>query len=300
MNAPPIDVVYTWVDWSDMEYQKICASYADEPYDLNPERFRDSFSLLKYSLRSLEMYAPWTDKVYLLTRRPQAPGWLNLEHPRLRLIHHDELWQEPEYLPTFNCNVIESFFHRIPSSPHLLYLNDDFFFGRPTSSTDFLTQEGRVRLMGTLFGERFPSRNREKSAISLGLIEHTPLMIYLPYWQAMLEEHPELLHQTRTHRFRKDEDLKMDKLYRLYLAGPVRHEVEVVPIHRLLRYHRFHKITNRYWWQRLQIAFLRYLKPKFYCLNDDMKDQPNPRVVELIQNFLEKSYPSPSSFELER
>ncbi|MCA9776832.1 MAG: hypothetical protein KC800_08955 [Candidatus Eremiobacteraeota bacterium] len=297
MTNVPVDVVYTWVDWNDVEYQKVCARYAGEPEDLNPERFRDPFNFMKYSLRSLEMYAPWVRNVYLFTRRPQAPDWINLEHPRLKLVHHDQLFDDPEYLPTFNCNVIESFFHRMPSAQHLMYMNDDFLFGRPTEKTDFLTADGRVRLMGTLFGERMAFRNREKSKLSLGLIEHTPILMYLPYWQAMLEELPELVHETRTHRFRQDDDLKMDKLYRIYLAGPVRDRVEVVPIYELLRYHRFHKITNKYWWQKLQVAYLRWLQPKFYCLNDDMRDDPDPRVVSLVQQFLKDSYPNPSSFE---
>jgi len=294
-----IDVVYTWVDWSDSDYQKLCARYAGLPEDLNPERFRDPFGFMKYSLRSLELFAPWIRNVYLLTKRPQVPEWLNLEHPQLHLVHHDQVFQNPEHLPTFNCNVIESYMHQLPSSDYLLYMNDDFFFGRTTAQTDFLLPDGTLRLMGTLFGERLAFRNREKSLVSLGLIEHTPILIYKPYWKAMLDEHPELVEATRQHRFRQDHDLKMDKLYRIYLAGLSREQIEIVTILELLTYHRFHKVTNRYWWQRLQFAFLNWLDPKFYCLNDDMRDNPCPRVVSLVKEFLNRRYPEPSSFELD-
>lgn len=295
---PTVDAIYTWVDWNDLEYRTLCAEYANEPVDLNPERFRDDFNLLKYSLRSLERYAPWVNHIYLLTRRPQAPSWLNVEHPRIRLIHHDQIFDSPDYLPTFSCHVIESYFHRVPSSEYLLYLNDDFLFGRETALSDFLTSDQRIRLMGTLFGEHLPGRTQDKTAISLGLIEHTPLLIHQPLWQAMLEERPELVHRTRSHRFRQPEDACMDKLYRIYLTGPARSRAEIVPIWQLLRYHRFHKITNRYWWQRAQFAFLRWLRPKFYCLNDDMRDQPHPGVVRLVQDYLKEQYPEPSSFEI--
>lgn len=293
-----IDVIYTWVDWADLDYQKLCNRYAGLPDDLNPERFRDPFELLRYSLRSLEMYAPWVGDIYLFTGRPQAPDWLNLDHPKIKLRHHDEAFENPSHLPTFNCNVIESYMHRLPTSDYLMYMNDDFLFGRSTQATDFVTSDGRVRLMGTLWGERMPFRRREKSLLSLGLIEHTPILIYKPYWRAMLQERPVEVEETRRHRFRQDDDLKMDKLYRIFLAGQTHEEVEIVPIWELLRYHRFHKMTNNYWWQKFQFALLNWVDPKFYCLNDDLGDNPGDKVVALIRDFLATRYPEPSSFEL--
>ncbi len=73
--------------------------------------------------------------------------------------------------------------------------------------------------------------------------------------------------------------------------------MEVVPALQLLRYHRFQKLTNRFWWQRLQLAFLRWLKPKFYCFNDDLGEQPDLRVVALVRAYLDETYPRPSRFE---
>lgn len=296
--TPVRDVVYTWVDGNCPDYQSLCQVYSEQPRDLNPERYRD-LELLKYSLRSVEMYAPWLENLHLLTLRPQVPTWLNLEHPNLYLHHHDELCDSPEILPTFNCNVIESFLHRLPiDSEHFLYMNDDFLFGRETELADFLTVDGRIRLLGTLWGERWASRCREKSWLSLGLIEHTPLLIAKRYWEAMLEARPEALQKTRKHRFRQDHDLKMDKLYRIYLAGLAADEVEIVPAYQLLRYHRFQKLTNLLWWQRIQLAFLRWLQPKFYCFNDDLRDNPNPSVMALVRNYLDEAYPRPSRFEI--
>ena len=42
---------------------------------------------LRYSLRSLEMFAPWIRHVYIVTNG-QIPYWLNLDNPRLTLITH--------------------------------------------------------------------------------------------------------------------------------------------------------------------------------------------------------------------
>ena len=46
-------------------------------HDLNPNRYRDNLSILKYSLRSLERFAPWIRRVFLVTCRPQKPAWLD-------------------------------------------------------------------------------------------------------------------------------------------------------------------------------------------------------------------------------
>jgi hypothetical protein len=45
------------------------------------------------------------------------------------------------------------------------------------------------------------------------------------------------------------------------------------------------------------MAKLKAMRPNFYCLNDDQRDNPNPEVVELVKEFLQQSYPDPSSFE---
>ena len=42
---------------------------------------------------------------------------------------------------------------------------------------------------------------------------------------------------------------------------------------------------------------LRVRRPKFYCLNDNFGEHPNPRCVRLVERFLQASYPEPSRFE---
>lgn len=295
----PIDLVYTWVNGNSPNYQKLCSQYSNHSVDLNPERYRDQYQLLKYSLRSLEKYVSWIGNIYLFTCRPQVPDWLDTSHPKIHLIHHDQVIDQ-RYLPTFNCNVIESHLHLIPSSSnYFLYINDDFLFGNETDKDDFITSDGTIKVLGTLLGEQLGFRVYEKKGdiISLGLIEHTPLLIYKPYWQAMLEQRQQEVLQTRRNRFRADDDLRMDKLYRYFLVSHPEVRKQVVPIYDLLRYHRFHKITNNYLLQKRKLDKIKAMKPKFYCLNDDQQAQPNPDVICLIQDFLNEYYPNKSQYE---
>ena len=102
-----IDIVYTWVNGSDLQYNDTWNANSKRKKDRNPERYRDSFELLRYSIRSLELYFPYYRNIYIVTARPQVPAWLNLSNERVHLIHHDQII-DAEYLPTFNSNVIES------------------------------------------------------------------------------------------------------------------------------------------------------------------------------------------------
>ena len=301
MPAPAaLDVVYTWVDMNWPGYLDECRRYHTQPAHLNPERYRDHYGLLRYSLRSLERYFPCVRHVYLLTARPQVPAWLRRDHPRLRVVHHDEVI-EARHLPTFNSNTIESHLHLLPGlSDQFLYLNDDFLFGRATDLDDFCAPDGRIKLMGSWFGDPLPFRIYEEKwdLFSFGRLEHTPILVDRPLWVEMLASRPAEVEATRQSKFRRDDDLRVDKLYRQFLLARHRERIVVEPSWRLLRYHTFHKIENGLARQQRAFARLRRRPPKFYCLNDDQRTEPDPRVAALVRTFLEEQYPTPSSFEL--
>lgn len=297
---PPsdIDAVYTWVDASRPDYLALMRRHATTPRDLNPERFRDSYDLLRHSLRSLERYAPWVRRVYLFTCRPQVPAWLRTDHPRLRIVHHDEVGADPAALPTFNSNVIETLLHRLPGiSAHFLYFNDDYFLGAPASPADFYAADGRIKVIGTLVGERFRARVHEHRTISIGALEHAPLLIDRAAWAAMQAFAAAELGAPHRHRFRSPADVRPDRLYSWYLLTHARDRAVAEPFWRFLRHARFHKITNHLARQQRAVARLRRDRPRFFCLNDDQRDHPHPEVVALVRRLLADFYPEPSSFE---
>lgn len=99
-------------------------------------RFVDNEEL-RYSLRSVEKYAPWVRNIYIVTNG-QIPYWLDLSHPRIRVVTHEEIFQNKSHLPTFSSPAIECHLHRIPGlSDKFLYLNDDTMFGAPVWPDDF-------------------------------------------------------------------------------------------------------------------------------------------------------------------
>jgi hypothetical protein len=144
----PVDVVYTWVDGSDPAWiARKAAAWtqvrAGDRHDFaaNAGRYA-SHDELRYSLRSLEMYADWVRNVYIVTD-DQVPTWLNLGHPKVRLVSHRELFGQAGTLPSFNSHAIESRLHHLSGlAEHFLYLNDDVLFGRPVAPELFFHGNG--------------------------------------------------------------------------------------------------------------------------------------------------------------
>lgn len=106
---------------------------------VDASRFEDSQEL-RYSLRSLERYAPWVRHVYLVTNG-QIPDWLSLDAGKLTIVTHEEIFPDPSDLPTFSSPAIECHLHRIPGlSKRFLYFNDDVLLDSPVWPDDFYTQ----------------------------------------------------------------------------------------------------------------------------------------------------------------
>lgn len=165
----PIDLVYMWVDGNDAEWQAKRAHYSGECLDrsrgadaISVARWRNNDEL-RYSLRSVEMYAPWVNHIYIITDN-QRPEWL-ANHPKVSVVDHREILP-PEALPTFNSEAIESCLYKIKGlCEHFIVANDDTLFAQKVEPTDFFLSDGRpiVRL----------SRFNRKKALRRGLYHRT-------------------------------------------------------------------------------------------------------------------------------
>ena len=157
-----IDVVYLWVDGSDPGFQKELkrnlnkeSSFFKE-CDTNQQRYRDNGEL-RYSLRSLELYAPWVNNIYIVTNG-QVPSWLDVTHKKIILVTHEQIFPDRSCLPTFNSCAIEMQLHRIPGlSRRFLYMNDDLFLGREIFREDFIIPGGgqHIYFEPNIITERF-------------------------------------------------------------------------------------------------------------------------------------------------
>lgn len=139
-----VDFVIPWVDGSDENWREKRFLYQGNKVDEgnSDQRFQDQGTLL-YLLRSIELYANWVSKIYLVTDN-QVPTWLK-ENERIVVIDHKDYIPE-KYLPTFNSNVIELNLWRLQDlSEHFVLLNDDLLFINKTKKSDFFTKSGQPR-----------------------------------------------------------------------------------------------------------------------------------------------------------
>lgn len=311
-----IDAVVTWVDDRTPGYREMLKAHARAVPDLDPARTRDTLEILRYGLRALERHAPWVNRVFLFTCRPQVPSWLETAHPRLRVVHHDEVIPAG-LLPTFNSFAIISHLHLIPGlSDRFLYLEDDMLFLRDVGLADFLSEDGRPLVFESPRptprhdtirnpeGERpwnlaLAEANRlldeAYGRSSRGYVNHVPLLIDKAEWRAMTERFPEAFDATRRARFRAAGNVPPEYLYpQLMLA-----KGKAVRASEQCRRESCGYVPLEDFWPVTALALWRVRRriPKWVTLNDNFGKHPSRLSEQLARRFLVAACPQPAAFE---
>lgn len=135
----PIDIVYTWYCDTDKRWQRMREKFCGKH---NPAIDMDN---LRYSIRSVALYAPWIRRVHVLASSHQTPAWLNEDvdwpHGFVNVVNDWEV-MAPEHLPTRNSHALECHLHRIQGlSERFLYACDDMYFSAPVRYDQFFTVE---------------------------------------------------------------------------------------------------------------------------------------------------------------
>ena len=125
-----IDIVITWVDYSDVVWKREYFKYASksqqqDKYVGAEERYRAQ-ETFKYLFRGIEKYIPWANRIYFVTYG-HVPSWLNVKNEKLVIVKHSDFIPN-QYLPTFNSNTILLNLHRIKDlSNQFILFNDDMY-----------------------------------------------------------------------------------------------------------------------------------------------------------------------------
>ncbi|MFI3333358.1 MAG: stealth family protein [Rikenellaceae bacterium] len=318
-----IDIVYLWVDGSDATWIAKKNQYLPQgEKSLDPEiagdcRFVDRDEL-KYSLRSLERYAPWINHIYIVTDS-QRPKWLKESVPNVTIVDHREIIPS-QYLPLFNSSVIELFIHKIEGlSEHFLYANDDMLFGREVAPSFFFHQDGEpiVRQVKRKIKRRKGAYQRqiyhmqmlicERYSHYFRLAPHHNIDAYRrsDYEQAMAEFATEV-EQSLGSRFRQDGDMQRAIVsYRLLatsskkLVRVGRYNGAAGLVDRLVRFFMRRYITDSRCFpiclDHLEEKIKRY-NPALYTINDESRATPEQRQAAM--ELLERLLPEKSSFEI--
>lgn len=323
-----IDVVYTWVDDQDPHWQSIKDSHSprratthedttaasaaaeaeNESRAHHAERFRNRDEL-RYSLRSLEMFAPFVRKIFIVTM-DQTPEWLNTDHPQIEVVSHRDIYAHADALPTFNSSSIETQLHHIDGlAEHFIYFNDDVFLGQLCTWADFYLGNGASRFFPAVHSIAASVIDdsaeeylvADKNAIRLfaerfGYVVHRP-MAHVPHAtrRSVLYELEETFaaefEACERERFRSRRDLRPIAFMGHHFGFATGRAVPS-------------SISQRYLalWKPViggQLAgVLNTRRYKTFCIND-VGVQPDraDEVDGLVQEFLDGYFPYPSSYE---
>lgn len=141
----PIDAVITWVNGNTAFHRDERAKYMAEATAplhenaINTHRWVNSDEIL-YCLQSIENYAPWTRKIWIVIDR-DTPNLASLPaslRDKVHFILHSDIFGIfGDALPTFNSLAIESMMWRIEGlSERFMYFNDDVFLASPLQPED--------------------------------------------------------------------------------------------------------------------------------------------------------------------
>ncbi|WP_223691518.1 stealth family protein [Leifsonia poae] len=232
-----IDIVFSWVDGSDVEFQRARAkrmrSYVVGEGDDSEARFRQ-IDELKYALRSVYLFAPWVRKIFIVTDSPR-PAWL-AEHPSVQVVRSDEFFTDPEALPTHNSQAVESQLQHIDGlSEHFLYSNDDMFFGRPVQPGMFFSPGGVTKFIEAQtrigLGESNPDRSGFENSARVNRrllwerfdrvitrhLEHAAAPLRKSVLLELEREFPDDFARTQRSQFRSSTDISVtNSLYHYY------------------------------------------------------------------------------------
>lgn len=313
----PIDIVYTWVDGSDpawrnrmLNTQRSSDLTGTEPSSISESRYT-SREELRYSLRSLEYYASWARRIFIVTDG-QVPAWLNTANPKITVIDHREIFSDPSVLPVFNSHAIESQLHHIPGlADHYLYLNDDCFFLRPTDPELFFTPNGLSKHFPSQvpidFGEwdqrdlpimSAAKRGRDHIIKKYGRtithrFKHTPHPQLRRVLEEMESEEPELFAQVAASPFRSPQDVSIPS-----------------SLHHFDAFARGKSVEGQIGYQfvdlsedDLELRLVRVARRAdldVFCLNEtSVPEESKEQVNQLVKRFFEDRFPIRSSFELD-
>ncbi len=310
-----VDVVYTWVDGNDPKWKSKKDASMGKPGssqgNFHAEAVSDSRFMsrdeLKYSLRSIALFAPWVRNIYIVTDA-QVPNWLDTGNPRIRIVDHKEIMKS-ENLPTFNSNAIISNIHHIPGlSEHFIFFNDDVMLGQRVSKSDFFTPSGIALVSRSNnrrpfgdpsldYGPHFNiTRNirrilEDHFGVTISrAIKHTPHPLIKSVMYEMEELFESEFEKTSGSKFRHHEDIVADQLHHYYaqIIG------KAVPGTMTYNYI---NILNDQFINVMRDTLVKRNR-KAFCINDAPEPGATPIPEWEVMNFFNTYFPKKSEFEI--
>lgn len=292
----PIDVVYTWK--GENKSNNVRHSYNNE---------------IKYSLRSIEAYAPWVNKIYILMNTKKQPSWIK-ENDKVIIVGHTDTFPSSKYLPNINSNAIETTIANIHGlSEHYIYFNDDIFLGNNVKYTDFFTPDGKAIVCDysktTVDTLKSPDNNKlniDFPPNSDMIYKHIPIPQIKSLVIEFNKKYKDYIEWIRMTKKRKGVGFDVCESNELNTPCQQIHTpiVKFMTLKNKTKLKDLSKSSITMYTHTNDSELSKILrkiannKPKFYCINDT-EENPAKRklIIKKMMNFFNEMYPQKASFE---
>lgn len=330
-----VDMVYSWIDGDNPIVVEQINYWRQKDGGLGSATSANRFKTmdeLRYSLRSVKLYAPWIRNVYIITSHHIIPEWFDKEiGARHGIYFIDDSQLLPE-VPVFNSLAKESVKHLIPGlRERYLYMNDDLFFGSSTTLSDFLFEDGKAKMF--LEPDNFVSGDPPLDTsdyFSYGLhctrrlliiaIEEGIISLKRPHCleeQKFLErsfDKMQLKKHTPDIHFVSEDKLKWKTFPEHFMRtakGKFRQTDQIYDNTLFDNYWKLARdkarpsdISYAYLYIKGDLAaeefvydHIRRERPKVFCVNDGIVGEEN-KSVAMLKAFLEEYFPEPAPWEI--
>lgn len=244
-----IDVVITWVDGDDPIHQgKMRPHLTHDNRNREDIAGRTRFSSQKeifFCVASIFRFASFVRKIFIVTdeQNPGLDAFLSENFPDctipIEIIDHRIIFRGYEgFLPIFSSRAIETLLFRIPGlSEHFVYFNDDFFLLQKINPEDWFADNnviayGHWRNIKVDTMISFLKHFRKHSTIGfkdgmreaaqyLGIknnyyyLSHTPLPMKKSLLECYYADHPDILRENISYKFRHQNQFNPQALFYL-------------------------------------------------------------------------------------
>ena len=137
IQKEPIDIVIKYIDLIDKTLNRFGIKQIYKDHD-NEE--------LKYSIRSIITYIPWVRKIHILMPNTKVRFFKSFEEIQYKINYindKDFLGFESANIFAFTFNLYK--LEKFGVTKNFIYMEDDFFIGKPLKKTDFFYYDGKKK-----------------------------------------------------------------------------------------------------------------------------------------------------------
>ena len=317
INNEPIDIVIKYIDLTDKELNRegIIQFYKDKD---NEE--------LKFSLRSILHYIPWIRKIYILMPNKKVRFLKSIDEIKNKIIYIND----KEILGFDSANIHAFTFklynlEKFDISKNFIYMEDDFFIGKPLNKTDFFYyDEKNKKVLPYLLTKYFQEMNKNEILKQYyNLLANKDLIhphSYDGWWLSIYStdlyfmeryKYPLIINTNFTHNAIAEnidelkeifEEIKYYKYINETLYSKERHILTLNQPHFYNLYQlnikkkKVHTIPYKY----IPIQSLKgnNLDIPLFVLNTDGNHQPTKRQFKIQKRIMEKRFPFSTEYEI--